>query len=96
MAKFQNNRKTKVALASDLQKMSSAGAELVGELMSRTKRVKIKTGAPLRDGQRQRPVGSCNNHGGCPKCEGNRLHKYNRHESLEEATKALSGAAGGE
>lgn len=64
--------------------------------MSRTKRVKIKTGEPLRDGKRQRSVGSCNNHGGCPLCEGNRLHKFRRHESLKDATKALSGAAGGE
>ena len=52
--------------------------------MSRTKRIKIKTGEALRDGKRQRPAGSCNNHGGCPLCEGNRLHKYRRKANLDD------------
>jgi hypothetical protein len=42
--------------------------------MSRTKRKHYKTGSPMRDGDSQRAAGSCNNHGGCPYCEGNRLH----------------------
>lgn len=46
--------------------------------MSRTKRRHYKTGRPLRDGESQRVARSCNNHGRCSWCEGNRLHAQER------------------
>ena len=38
----------------------------------------------LRDGALQHAASSCSNHGGCPICEGNRLHKHKRHEPIVE------------
>lgn len=32
----------------------------------------------VRDGTFTRVSGSCENHGGCPICEGNKLHKYKK------------------
>jgi len=32
----------------------------------------------VRDGTPQHSSASCSNHGGCPRCEGNRLHKHNK------------------
>jgi hypothetical protein len=34
----------------------------------------------MRDGESQHAAGSCNNNGGCPWCEGNRLHAEIRQE----------------
>lgn len=46
--------------------------------MSRTIRFNPRTRAYIRDGVPFRAAGSCNNNGGCPICEGNRLHKHAR------------------
>lgn len=45
--------------------------------MSRTFRHDPKTGATKRDGFQTR-FASCHNNGGCPICEGNRLHRHAR------------------
>lgn len=34
----------------------------------------------LRDGKTTKACKSCENHGGCHECEGNRLHKHNKTE----------------
>jgi len=38
----------------------------------------------VRDGTPQHSSGSCDNHGGCRWCEGNRLHKHKRHEPIND------------
>jgi len=38
----------------------------------------------VRDGTPQYYVGSCHNHGGCPICDGNRLHRQKRQEASAE------------
>ena len=62
--------------------------------MSRTvrrKRPRMKLGHLLQykdgtvpDGTSQYATGSCHNHGGCPYCEGNRLHKHKRTMLIED------------
>lgn len=65
--------------------------------MSRTyrkKRPKMKLGylaethqysdGSVRDGTPQHATVSCNNHGGCHWCEGNRLHKNKRNEPITD------------
>ena len=37
-----------------------------------------------RDGTPQRYDPTCENHGGCPACEGSRLHKHKRAMPIEE------------
>ena len=44
--------------------------------MSRTKKKK-KTGGKSVDS-------SCGNNKGCPACEGNRLHKHNKHNTVKQ------------
>ncbi len=39
----------------------------------------------VKDNSRTKVAGSCENNGGCPYCEGNRLHKHNKQLSLKEA-----------
>lgn len=61
--------------------------------MSRTKRTLRKTAKTVRDGSPQRVDSSCNNHGGCPHCESNRLIRAKRlglrgtvkHKSIQES-----------
>ena len=36
----------------------------------------------VRDGTPTHYSASCENNGGCPKCEGNRLHKHKRSEPI--------------
>ncbi len=38
----------------------------------------------VRDGSFTHDSKSCQNNGGCPWCEGNRLHKHNKHPGLED------------
>lgn len=57
--------------------------------MSRTIRNKRKTNQKVKDGTSQYSTKSCSHHGGCPICEGNRLHSTKRrvlvvNESLKE------------
>ena len=44
------------------------------------KRYQYRNGK-VRDGTPQHASGSCQNHGGCPVCEGNRLHKHKKQMS---------------
>ena len=39
----------------------------------------------VRDNSRTRVSGNCERNGGCPYCEGNRLHKHRKQVSLKEA-----------
>lgn len=48
--------------------------------MSRTIRQHYRTKRVMRDGDRQFAAGSCNHHGGCGWCEGNRLHATQRRQ----------------
>ena len=58
--------------------------------MSRTVRkpshkiTKFKGFKKVRDGSRTRVSHSCENHGGCPYCERNRFHKFNKQPGLED------------
>ncbi len=64
--------------------------------MSRTKRnlrPKMKLGQlsnkqywdkKVSDGNPQHSSKSCNNNGGCPYCDGNKLHKHKRNKPIEE------------
>ena len=38
----------------------------------------------VRDGSPTHATKSCKRNGGCPWCEGNRLHKYERRKPIEE------------
>lgn len=43
----------------------------------------------VKDGSRTRVAHSCENHGGCPYCESNRLHKYRKQPTLEDFNEDL-------
>lgn len=38
----------------------------------------------VRDGSPTRAAGRCQNHGGCPYCLSNRLHKHKKHEPISQ------------
>ena len=38
----------------------------------------------VKDGSRTRCARSCENNGGCPYCESNRLHKHRKQPGLED------------
>lgn len=52
--------------------------------MSRTVRRKRNGRGQVRDGADQHVDRSCGNHGGCPYCEGNRMHSTHKREPVEE------------
>lgn len=37
-----------------------------------------KTQKKVRDGRPTRAAASCRNHGGCPYCQSNRMHRHNK------------------
>lgn len=41
----------------------------------------------VKDGTRTKPSHSCENNGGCPYCESNRLHKHRKKPTLKEELK---------
>lgn len=57
--------------------------------MSRTIRKHRISKKPVRDGARQYSAGSCEHHGGCPVCEGNR--RYTTKKRLAAADVARFG-----
>jgi hypothetical protein len=48
-----------------------------------TKKYKTAKGKAYREGVPQHMSGACDNHKGCPICEGNRTHKFWNKKPLE-------------
>lgn len=45
---------------------------------------KFKGLKKVRDGSRTCPSSGCENNGGCPYCEGNRLHRHRKQPNIED------------
>ena len=43
----------------------------------------------VKDGSRTHASGSCERNGGCPYCEGNRLHKHRKQPTVKQELKQI-------